>query len=91
MNFFVGNIDTKNIALLEKAGAASSVQFRQGHYMTSSINNNKLHDFHPIFCASKDDAAKLLKGYFELAKNNTDSNNFENDSYMLSGEDVKNS
>jgi len=90
MNYFAGNIDTNNIALLEKAGSASSIQFLQGHYMSFSINHHKQYDFHPIFCDSKNDAAKLLKTYFDIAKNHTDSNNFNNDSYMLTEQEVEN-
>ena len=88
MEFFVGNIDVNNMSILDDASNNSSVQFRQGTYMTFSFNNKKHHDFYPIFCATKDHAIQLLKVYLDIAKSKKATNNFDNDSYMISENEI---
>lgn len=83
MKYFAGNIDEKNIEILEKVGAEIVIEFHKGAYMTLSENSKEHHSFYPIFCESKEQAIKLINHYVTAIKN-SETNNLSNDLFVVS-------
>lgn len=65
---FVANIDEENLKTLQETSVSCGITYEKGVRMISSVNSVQEYAFHPIFCESYNQAAKLLNEYSKTKK-----------------------